>query len=172
MRFLKVNLLALISGWWVRPRMHTTRFFPLLFAAFLTSLVHCSAADRIDGFAKLASADTLQVRFTSGGCFHFYTYILTFTRTNTLVAVERPDRGKLELADMDLAGLDTLLTFYRTNTAGGCTTQDKITISQVRDGTVIATEQLKDDSCRAYGVKGVLTIKSLARRFPEKKDKK
>jgi hypothetical protein len=152
--------------------MNTSPFIPLLFSAFLSSLVHSSPPERIDGFAKLTLGDTLQVRFTSGGCFHFYTYDLTFTRTNASVAVERRDFGKLELTDVDLAGLDTLLTFYRTNTFGGCTTEDEITISQIRDGKVIATEQLKDASCRASKVKDVLTIKSVARRLSQKKEKK
>jgi len=152
--------------------MNTPQFIPLLFSAFFSSLVHSSPPERIDGFANLTLGDTLQVRFTSGGCFHFYTYELTFTRTNSSVAVERRDFGKIELTDVDIAGLDTLLTFYRTNTLGGCTTEDEITVLQIRDGKVIATEQLKDASCRASKVKDVLTIESVARRFSQKKEKK
>ena len=156
----------------VWPSMHTSRFIPLLFAGLLSSLVHSSAAVRIDGFAKLAPGDTLNVRFTSGGCFHLYTYVLTFTRTNGSATVERLKQGKLELTDSDLARLDTLVTFYRTNTLGNCTTHDKITISQTRNGKVIATEDFKDDSCRVQQVKDVLTIRSRARRFPQAKDEK
>ena len=127
------------------------------------------------------------MRFTSGGCFHFYTYDLTFTRTNVSVATvnlewigpgenyrdgERRALGQLELSDADIVGLDTLLAFYRTNTAGGCTTKVEIKISQIRDGKVMATEKFVDSSCRAAAVKDVLTIQSLTRRLPNKKETK
>jgi len=169
--------------------MRTLRFFSILVSGILLSLAHALAVDKIDGFAKLTSTDTLQMRFTSGGCFHFYTCELTFTRTPkptvSVVAVrlespdprgryrdaERRDLGKLPLSEKDLAGLDTLLGFYRTNNSGGCTTVDSIKISQIRDGKVMATENFTDASCRASGGKGVLSIESLVRRLPEKKEK-
>ncbi|MEI2725941.1 MAG: hypothetical protein V9H26_21225 [Verrucomicrobiota bacterium] len=151
--------------------MRTSRFIPILFAAFLSSLVHSSAADGIDGFTKLTSGDTLQVRFTSEGCFHFYTDVLTFTSTNGSVAVVMGNLGK-ELTVKELAGLDILLAFYRTNTFDRCTTRNEITISQIRGGKVIATEQFKDASCRARKVKDVLTIEALSLSLPPKKDKK
>jgi len=121
------------------------------------------------------------MRFTSGGCFHFYTYDLTFTRTNASVtAVElewvnskaayrdarKREIGKLELSETDLTGLDTLLTFYRTNMAARCTTRNKIRISQMRLGKVIAAEEFEDASCKAQTVKEILTIPLLVRRLP------
>src|SRR5258708_39581293 len=119
--------------------MDTPRFIPFLVLAILCSLAGASASDEVDGFAKLTSGDALQMRFTSGGCFHFYTYDLTFTRTNkptvSVVAVrleldgpdprpnypdaERRERGPLPPSDSDLAGLDTLFAFYRTNNTRG-----------------------------------------------------
>jgi hypothetical protein len=170
--------------------MRTLRFITPLVSAILCSLVHVSATDKIDGFTKLAAGDTLQMRFTSGGCFHFYTYDVTFTRkakpTASVAAVrqewvgagtgyrdaERQELGELRLSKSDLSGLDALLAFYRSNTNRGCTTEDSIKISQIRDGKVIATEEFTDASCRAHDVKGVLTIPSLARRLPERKVKK
>lgn len=74
-----------------------------------------------------------------------------------------------ELTVKELVGLDTLLAFYRTNTVGGCTTRDEITISQIRGGKIIATEQFKDASCSADRVKDVLTIDALSSRLPPKK---
>jgi hypothetical protein len=173
--------------------MHRSRFIPILVSAILSSLAGASAADKIDGFAKLTSGDTLHTRFTSGGCFHFYTYDLTFTRTPkptvSVVAVrleldgpdprggyrdaERRELGKVPLSESDLAGLDALLAFYRTNSAGGCTTYDGIKISQIHNGKVIATEQFIDASCKvcAGKVKGVLSIDSFVQRLPKRKDR-
>ncbi|MEW6157176.1 MAG: hypothetical protein AB1813_07060 [Verrucomicrobiota bacterium] len=170
--------------------MRTSSFITILVAAIFGSLAQLSAADKIDGFNKLAAGETLQMRFTSRGCFHFYTYDVTFTRkgkpTASVVAVrlewvgpdityrdaEWQELGALTLSESDLSGLETLLAFYRSNTNSGCTTKDTIKISQIRDGKVIATEQFTDASGSAHEVKGVLTIPSLARRLPERKEKK
>lgn len=168
--------------------MHTLRLIPILASTVLCSLTLLTAADKADGFSKLPPGDALKMRFTSEGCFHFYTYDLTFTRNATATAsvtlimlewvgtgdtyrdAERSELGKLPLSDTDLAGLDSLLAFYRTNSSAGCTTKDSIKISQIRNGKVIATEKFKDASCGADDIKGVLSIRSLVRRLPEKKE--
>jgi hypothetical protein len=159
--------------------------------AILSLLAAASAAEKLDGFVKLTSADTLQMRYTSGGCFHFYTYELTFARTPnpnvSVVAVrleldgpdpgaryrdaERRELGQLPLSKSDLAELDTLLGFYRTNRIGGCTTCDQIRISRIHDGKVIATEHFVDASCAVCDgrVKGALSIDSLVQRLPKRK---
>jgi hypothetical protein len=80
--------------------------------------------------------------------------------------------GRLELSEADIAGLDALLAIYRTNIANGCTTTDKIMISQVRNGKVIASEQFTDSSCQASAIKDVVTIESLMQRLTDKKAKK
>src|SRR5215831_18850340 len=118
----------------------------MLLLATLFFVSHSSAADRIDGFSKLPVGDILQMRYTSGGCFHFFTYDLTFTRSNNPVVsiaairleldgpepkaryrdAERRELGKITLPSGDLARLDVLLNFYRTNTVTGCTTHDGI----------------------------------------------
>ena len=54
---------------------------PILVSAMLCLPTKASAADQVDGFSNLPSGDTLQMRFTSEGCFHAYAYDLTFTRT-------------------------------------------------------------------------------------------
>jgi hypothetical protein len=154
----------------------------------LSTLVISFAADRVDGFTHLPPGDTLQMRFTSEGCFHFYTDELTFTRTNqpavsvTAIKFELDSSGKnyheaghrnldtLTLSPTDLAGLDTLLAYYRTNQAGRCTTADNIRISQIHDGKTVTTERFTDASCEAESAKGVLTIESLIHRLPKIKD--
>jgi hypothetical protein len=76
----------------------------------------------------------------------------------------RRELGSVSLSQADLDGLDALLKFYRTNSLTGCTTKDKISISHVRAGKVIATEDFVDASCRSRRVKGVLTIPALLAR--------
>lgn len=172
--------------------MNTPRFLAVLVLAVLCSLAVAFAAGKIDGFAGFAMGDKLQMRFTSGGCFHFYTYDLTFTRipkpSVSVAAVrleldgpgprasyrdaERRELGNLPLSDSDLAGLDTLLAFYRSNSVGGCTTYDGIKISQIHDGKVIATENFVDASCKLCDgmVKGAVSVDSLVQRLAKKPD--
>jgi hypothetical protein len=162
--------------------------FPILTSAMISLMTKASAADQIDGFTKLPSGNTLQMRFTSGGCFHFYILDLTFTSSPRPAATVfdivlepaetgkgtglreagREKRGKLSLSKNDLAGLDNLLAFYRTNTAAGCTTHNGIEISQVRDGKIVASEKFQDNSCGARRINGVLTIGALEQRLPNK----
>src|SRR5258708_18081272 len=121
--------------------MDTPRFIPFLVLAILCSLAGASASDEVDGFAKLTSGDALQMRFTSGGCFHFYTYDLTFTRTNkptvSVVAVRveldspdppgnYPDSGGRELFplppyDSHLVRVGIFFALLRTHQNSGCT---------------------------------------------------
>jgi hypothetical protein len=164
--------------------MNTRLFVGILVVAVCSA---AAAADKVEGFANLTGGDTLQMRFTSGGCFHFYTYDLMFTggpKPGVSVAAvrleldspspranyrdaERRELGNLSLSESDLAGLDTLLRFYRTNGVGGCTTHNGIKISQIRNGKVIATENFVDASCNVCDgrVKGVLSIDSLVQRL-------
>ena len=149
--------------------------------------VGASAADKMDTFSKLPATDILQVRFVSRGCFHFSTHELTFRRgatstvavvsvlqewsdaTKQLSDVKREELGHVTLTDSDLKGLDELLRFYRSSPWGGCTTTDTITISQVRDGKTIATEQFTDSSCSTYQMKDVTTLAEVVRRLEKKK---
>lgn len=165
--------------------MRMTHLITMLASGILCSLAQSPVANTVDGFSKLAFGDTLQMRFTSKGCFHSYTYDVTFTRkvkpTASVTAVtlewvgpgatyrdgKRRELGTLSLTESDLAGLDALLAFYRSNTNRNCTTKDSIKITWVRDGKVIATEEFTDPSCDADDLKGVLTIPSLAQRLPK-----
>jgi hypothetical protein len=164
--------------------MHLPR---LIFILILT-IVATPAKSSGSGFARLLPGDMLQVRFASEGCFHACSYELKFTRTNrptvTITSVEwdttaNADRdgarlGTLPLSGRDLAGLDALMAFYRTNTITGCTTKNSIKVSQIHDGKALATEKLTDASCNIEDgrVKGVLSIESLIQRVVKEKDKK
>ena len=143
-----------------RSAMRTSQFILLQVAVLLLSLLKSYGGEKIDEFNTLPAGDTLEMRFSSGGCFHFYTYDLTFSNSTV-----RTNLRKLQLSPSDLAGLDTLIAFYRTNKYADCTTQNTIKISQLRDGKVIATEEFKDASCRSRKIKGVLTIPGLVARL-------
>jgi len=151
---------------------------------------HClcaHAADKIATFSSLPTSDSLEVRFTSGGCFHFYTYDFVFrhgAKSSVSVASvtlqwsekkkqysekSREKLGQVHLTDADLKGLDELLRFYRSQPGGGCTTVDTITVSQSRDGKTIATEQFVDGSCRTHTKNSFTTLPEIARRLEKKK---
>jgi hypothetical protein len=157
--------------------MKAASLLPIAIAAIcFTAASACFAADKIEGFSKLPSGDLLQLHFSSQGCFNHYSCDLTLSHTDGSLAAVRMDTegreiGRLELSEADIAGLDALLAFYRTNIANGCTTTDKIRISQVRDGKVIASEQFTDSSCQASAIKDVVTIESLMQRLTDKKAK-
>src|SRR5262249_5736338 len=137
-------------------------------------------------FSSLKASDTLKVRYTSTGCFHFCDYEFTFRRdattTVSVVSVLRkwserdPDDadksreklGQIQLNAADLAGLDELLRFYRSKPSGFCTTRDNITISQVQDGKIIATERFQDNSCETRETNRITTLPELARRLEKK----
>jgi len=63
---------------------------------------------------------------------------------------------QLTLSDAELTSLDGLMQFYRTNPRGDCTTTDTITITQLRDGKAVTTEQFSDGSCRGRQQSGVM----------------
>ena len=161
--------------------MQISRLIWILILVILSTPAKSSAGEQIAGFARLVPGDTLQMRFASEGCFHAYSFDLTFTRTSVTASAEKWDAaantyrggewlGALPLSETDLKDLDALLAFYRTNTVSGCTTINTIKLSQIHGGEAVATEKFTDASCRVEdgNVKGVLSIQSLLRRLQEK----
>jgi len=128
----------------------------------------------------------VQMAFTTSGCFHYFSYELTFQRsTETTVSVVQIERGwsqslevftstnrlslgTLSLTKSDVEGLDRLLQFYRSSRRNGCTTVDTISISQRHDGKVAATEQFTDGSC-SHDRKDLTRITALIARLEKKK---
>lgn len=113
------------------------RLISILILAILSLPAKSWAGDRVAGFARLAPGDTLQVSFASEGCFHAYSYDLTFTRTTVTVTEvvwdaaanayrEGARLGKLPISDADIKSLDGLLAYHRTNRVSGCTTINTI----------------------------------------------
>ncbi len=148
---------------------------------------HClcaHATDTIATFSSLPTSDSLEIRFTSRGCFHFYTYDFVFRHASVSVAsvtqqwskkkqqyieTSREMLGQVQLTDADIKRLDELLRFYRSQRDNGCTTVDTITFSQLRDGKTIATEQFVDGSCSIDTTNSFATLPEIARRLEKKK---
>jgi hypothetical protein len=128
-------------------------------------LSRTEAADKVASFSELSKGDELHMTFTTSGCFHYASYELTFRRsaeiTVSIVQFERKwspklkaytstnriTLGELSLTRGDVEGLDRLLHYYRSSPGDGCTTVDKVSISQRHDEKVVASEQFVDGSC-------------------------
>jgi len=122
--------------------------------------------------------------YKTTGCFHHREYELIFKRATALdVTIVRVDLtrseaqrtfitnrtvlGDLELKNDEVKGLDRLLAFYRSHPPFGCTTVDRITFSQRREGKVIATEKFTDGSCSFIDRKDITWIGNLVDRLPK-----
>jgi len=165
--------------------MNILRIIPLAMTV-ICCLSRAQAADNVATFSELPERDELQMAFTTSGCFHYASYELTFRRSTefavtvvkmegewsrdlkTLNSTNRVTLGELTLTNADLKGLDHLLRFYRSGPRDGCTTVDKISISQHHDDKVIAAEQFMDGSC-SYDRKNMTRIRELIARLAKKK---
>lgn len=160
--------------------MYTHRII-LLTLASVCFLTRAIAADHVATFSGLPKGDELQMTFTTSGCFHYASYELTFRHpaetTVNIVQIEpewsqNPSNhitlGELSLTKADVEGLDRLLQFYRSGPGKGCTTVDKISISQHHDGKITATEQFIDGSC-SYDRKELTRITALVDKLTKKK---
>jgi hypothetical protein len=171
----------------VESAMRTLSLIIFFLTEFCCAVLSGELVTHVDSFSKLKQGDTLIVRFHSSGCFHDETYDLIFRRTPELAVsivhlpceairpalidpqTNRVDLGTLTLSKSDIAGLDKLMDFYRSNREGGCTTLVKIAFTQQRDGKTVATEQVTDDSCQTYQMKRVTSFTKLIDRLSSPK---
>ena len=153
--------------------------------AFLLSAPFALAGDPIS-FQQLPAGDSIHVTFTTSGCFHYETYEFDFQRAATLAAkvtqveysrneakkrkekVKRTSLGTVTLTDAEIAGLDRLFRFYRSNNDDGCTTVDRITATQTSGKAVKATESFTDASCSTYNMKNLTRLPSIAAKLKPK----
>jgi hypothetical protein len=166
--------------------MHTFRIIQITMVAVVCFLSRAVAADKVSTFSSLPKGDELEMIFTTSGCFHFATYELKFRRstdlTVSIVQIEREwsvdgkafsstnrvSLGDLTLSKTDVAGLDRLLQFYRSSPRNGCTTVDKISITQRHDSKATTMEQFTDGSC-SYERKNLTRIRELVARLQKPK---
>lgn len=137
-------------------------------------------------FRQLPVGDTIRVIFTSSGCFHNETYEFDFQRASSVTAkvttieyswneakqrneeAKRATLGTVTLSDAEIAGIDRLFTFYRSNKDKGCTTVNHITATQMSGKTVKATESFTDASCATYDMKNLTLLPSIAEKLKPK----
>ena len=154
---------------------------PLVNITLLACVIFASLAFASDpiSFREFPADDSIHVTFTTTGCFHHATWEFDFQRAEKTSAVitlleqhwdeaakrqvtnKRIPLGTVTLSNRELAGLDRLLAFYRSNQPGGCTTVDRITVTQKSGEREIATESYTDATCATDGRKDLTLFLSL-----------
>jgi hypothetical protein len=122
--------------------------FLLVVFALATGSMRVSAEPTPPRFTDPAGPDRAEIEFRTSGCFGGSSVSMVIFRDRPYVSVTDADgRAWLDLSAEDLAGLDRLFDFYRSNPRGGCTTTDEVAIRWFRGETKIASEHLTDSSC-------------------------
>jgi hypothetical protein len=135
-----------------------------LMIAAVVSVCGCAPAQGgSPSFSELQAGDRIHISYYSRGCFHERKYEIDFEGGTSVTA--RSSGNRTTLSTAEVAGLDRLLQFYRSRPRGGCTTEDKITISRFHDGRKIDTEHYVDGSCAAFDIKGVTQIYQVAEKL-------
>jgi hypothetical protein len=148
----------------MRQRNRKLSMGALVACACLVGVAFQSPVNRITSFKSLASGTERQIRFQSIGCFSQQTYQLRVReRVLSVYKVAADERipakfgrdkaefvGSVQLSDRELAGLDALIAFYRSNPSSNCTTVDSISITDLHNDKPIAQESFTDGSC-SYG---------------------
>lgn len=109
-------------------------------------------------FAALSPGEEVAIEYRSDGCFHHYQVRVTIQRDSSGAVVRldsvtaAPGSGwhfdpQRRLTAGQLAKLDDLLAFYRTNTDTGCTTVDHITLTGTNGKGDVRREAYVDGSC-------------------------
>jgi hypothetical protein len=120
-------------------------------------------ASSVVSLSQLQPGERLHIAYYSRGCFHERKYEIDFERGKSVVA--RNSGRSITLSAREVAGLDKLIDFYRTRHSGGCTTEDKITISLFRDGQKTSGEHYVDGSCATGEMKGITRIYDIAKKL-------
>ena len=85
-------------------------------------------------FSALADDEWIEVEYQSQGCFHSFERVLKIHRgERPRLVVDTPGwfpdddlQGEIPLSEEDLRALDTLLSYYRSERFGSCTTREKL----------------------------------------------
>ncbi len=170
-----------------RGLIHLIHFAMLLLWASCSTVPPVEPAVQVDTFSKLKEGDSLIVRYHTSGCFHDATHELAFRREKQFVVsitrlsslavrsgvvsaqTNRVELGTLNLSQSDIAGLDSLMLFYRSGHNSSCTTVDEIVFTQQREGEAAVTEQIMDRSCQTYELKRVTRFSDLIDRLSSRK---
>ncbi len=142
---------------------------PILVISMLTLFASVAALAPLLSLSQLAPEDRLHVSYHSRGCFHDRKYEIDFQRGASVTA--RTSGRTVKLSSQEITGLDKLLEFYRFRPPGGCTTEDRITISYFRAGKKISSERYVDRSCATYEMKGVTRFYEVAKKLGLEQDR-
>ena len=123
-------------------------------------------------FAALSPGEEVAIEYRSDGCFHHYQVRVTIQRDSGGAVVRLDSASPTpalgwhfdppgRLTARQLAKLDDLLAFYRTNTDTGCTTVDHIALTETNGQGGVRREAYVDGSCDTDERAEVLTIGEL-----------
>lgn len=123
--------------------------------------------DDIDqfSFVNMQNDTTISVSFTSAGCFHHESGVMTFTAET--ISYD----GETKTVDFtDMAGLDLYLRDLsaKQDQHGGCTSRTDLTLTLTRDGNLVGYKTLKDDFC--FREEGMTSPGSLKYKLFEQED--
>jgi hypothetical protein len=134
-------------------------------------------------FSGLEPDQTVEVFYTSKGCFHSDSVELVFSPGPTGLMVagfdtaprvdmkrmvevrERVTLKPISITHQDAHRLDRLMEFYRGAKDGGCTTMDTIRVTKRAGKEVLSSESFEDASCATYDRKDLLIIPALVKRM-------
>ena len=146
------------------------RSIAIIFAVFATMYTSALEPEKRFGRAsalEMKPGDMLKIDFTSWGCYHFVHYLMTLkcgTSGEVHATLDdlhpgwdkkgenrvdgKPSRiATVTLDDATLARLDRSFEYCRAKEHMGCTTIDRLAITQTRNRVTIAREDLVDGSC-------------------------
>jgi hypothetical protein len=128
--------------------------------------------DRDIRFGNIRLGDQIVVEYSSKGCFHEFSFRLTFdgeadgvelsgevVATNALVP---PVVARRMLDQEELTALDRLLVLYRSTTNQWCTNADTVQLSAFSHGRLVREERYVDSSCVWFEQPGVMTFLAVA----------
>ena len=150
------------------------------FFLLVLSALGLFAGDRVAPFSDLPEGDRIVVRYSSTGCFHFFTFEFSYSPVGNgsfdvhelqmewskakQAHVERSRRylGRVSLEKNEASKLDALIAYYREPQEFICSTVDEIHLSQIRRGRVVAEESFSDSSCAQMMQRDLLTFGAMA----------
>jgi len=140
---------------------------------------HAHVADSVTTFSRLAPGDELRIHFHGTAFVNNATFRVLFEGApHPTLSMQRitsnhprsqeplPTRLRtVALADSEVAGLDSLLRFYRARRSGSCTTMDHVRVEQLRDGKVVGAEAFVDPSCAHGYIPGIGSLDRMVERI-------
>ena len=116
-------------------------------------------------FVNMQNDTTISVSFTSAGCFHYESGVMTFTPETVAYGDETKTVGF-----EDMAGVDKYLRnlAHKQGQLGGCTSSTTLTLTLNRDGQAVGQKTLRDDFC--FREDGMVSPDSLRYRLFEQEE--